>query len=241
METGIVKWYNDAKDYGFIIADSDGADILAERHEIRAEPQTLFEYQKVEFERISTDNGLKAANINITMTPDFKLYEHEFVTLKGQHIHLSRFVGQTVLVVNTASACGLTPQYQQLEELYQRYKDRGFVILAFPANNFAGQEPGTNEEIKQFCETNYGVSFYVFEKSNVVPFNSNSPGQLEPTAENSVNSFYKELNGITGKFPQWNFHKYLISPDATIVKSFDHFTEPLGDILVSEIEKLLEK
>ena len=227
METGTVKWYNDAKRYGFIQSDVDGASFLAFAEDINANPKALFEFQRVTFEKAMSDAGLKATNINITMTRDFSLYDYDCISLNKQRLHLSTFIGQVVLIVNTASACGLTGQYAGLEKLYQTYKDRGFVILAFPSNNFGEQEPGTNDEIASFCQTQFGVTFPIMEKSSVVGLDKNQ--------------FYQKLEGITGQSPQWNFHKYLINKIGTTIESYDHFTEPLGDVLVTRIEEMLNE
>jgi|694.fasta_scaffold74539_3 glutathione peroxidase len=240
IELGLVKWYNDAKRYGFIKADSDGESILAQSHSIVEEPKTLREFQRVTFERFVTDNGLEARTINIAMNPDLSIYEHEVISLKKQRLHLSSFVGHVLLVVNTASRCGLTPQYEGLEKLFQTYKDKKFTILAFPTNNFAGQEPNTNAEILDFCETNYNVSFYVMEKSNIVEQDSSSPAQFAETAPREINSFYKDLATRTNVLPQWNFHKYLINRTGSIIKSFDHLTQPDNDVLINAIEEFLD-
>jgi glutathione peroxidase len=128
-------------------------------------------------------------------------------------------------VVNTASQCGYTPQYEGLEKLYSRYRDKGFAVLAFPANDFGGQEPGTNREIAQFCEVNYHISFPVFAKSPVIG----------PKA----NPFFRELSARTGKPPRWNFQKYLLDRSGRPVAVFESAVEPEDQRLSSQIEKLL--
>jgi len=138
---------------------------------------------------------------------------------------ICQYQGKVILVVNTASQCGYTPQYEGLEKLYRRYKDRGLVILGFPSNDFGGQEPGSNREIAKFCEANYGVSFPMFEKSSV--------------AMGKVNPFYARLSKAAGAAPAWNFHKYLIDRSGTKAQSFATRVEPSNPKLVKEIERLL--
>src|SRR2546428_9781784 len=124
------------------------------------------------------------------------LLNHTLPSLTDQATPLCRFEGKVLLVVNTASQCGYTPQYEGLEALYRRYRDRGLVVLGFPANDFGGQEPGDNRDIAKFCEANYGVRFPMFAKSGV--------------AAGNANPFYKTLSGKTGERAPWNFHKYPI-------------------------------
>lgn len=140
-------------------------------------------------------------------------------------VSLCQFAGKVLLIVNTASECGYTPQYDGLEKLYRRYRDRGFVVLGFPANDFGGQEPGTNKEIANFCHVNYGITFPVFAKSTVVGA--------------KANSFYKELAAKTGKAPQWNFHKYLLDRSGQPVAVFESAIEPNDPRITAQIEKLL--
>ena len=130
-----------------------------------------------------------------------------------------------LLVVNTASQCGYTPQYEGLEKLYRRYRDRGLVVLGFPANDFGGQEPGSNKQIADFCQVNYGVSFPVFAKTAVVGANANP--------------VFRDLAAKTGSAPRWNFHKYLVDRDGVPVASFATQVEPLDPKLTREIERLL--
>lgn len=138
---------------------------------------------------------------------------------------LCRYQGKVLLVVNTASQCGYTPQYDGLEKLYRRYKDRGLVVLGFPSSDFGNQEPGSNREIAKFCEANYGVSFPMFDKSNV--------------AKGGVNPFYAKLVRAAGTPPAWNFHKYLVDRRGEKVQSFASQVEPGNPKLVKEIERLL--
>ena len=136
-----------------------------------------------------------------------------------------RFQGQVLLVVNTASKCGFTPQYEGLEALHGRYADRGFTVLGFPSNDFKGQEPGTEAEILEFCTLTYGVKFPMFEK---VAVTGPSPTPL-----------YAKLLAATGEAPGWNFHKYLIDRQGRVVASYGSRTAPDDPELVGRIEALL--
>jgi glutathione peroxidase len=153
------------------------------------------------------------------------LLGYTFPNLTDQPTPLCQFEGKVVLVVNTASQCGYTPQYQGLEVLYRRYRDKGLVVLGFPANDFGGQEPGGNGDIAKFCEVNYGVSFPMFAKSGVLASNANP--------------FYASLAKKTGERPHWNFHKYLIDRSGERVLSFGSAVEPDDRKLVGEIERML--
>jgi glutathione peroxidase len=155
------------------------------------------------------------------------LLGHTFPSLTDQPTPLCQFEGKVVLVVNTASQCGYTPQYEGLEALYRRYRERGFVVLGFPANDFGAQEPGSNGEIAKFCELNYGVSFPMFAKSGV--------------SVDNANPFYASLAKKTGERPHWNFHKYLIDRSGETVLSFGSAVEPGDRKLVGEIERMLAK
>ncbi len=145
--------------------------------------------------------------------------------LAGQAINLCDYAGKVVLAVNTASFCGNTPQYKGLESLYQKYKDKGLVVVGFPANDFGSQEPGTAKEIKDFCELTYGVKFPMLEKSSVVP------GKANPV--------FAELAKMTGETPGWNFHKYVIARDGKRAFSFSARTQPESSDIVRQIETLL--
>ena len=138
---------------------------------------------------------------------------------------ICQYGGKVLLVVNTASQCGYTPQYEGLEKLYQRYKDRGLMVLGFPSNDFGGQEPGSDREIAKFCEANYGVSFPMFTKTSV--------------SKGSANPFYEKLARATGSRPGWNFHKYLVDRRGVKAVAFDTRVEPSDPKLIGEIERLL--
>ena len=138
---------------------------------------------------------------------------------------ICQYGGKVLLVVNTASQCGYTPQYEGLEKLYQRYKHKGLVVLGFPSNDFGGQEPGSNKEIAKFCEVNYGVSFPMFTKTSV--------------AKGPLNPFYEKLARAAGARPGWNFHKYLVDRSGAKAFSFDTGIEPSDPKLIAAIERLL--
>ena len=138
--------------------------------------------------------------------------------------NLCQYAGQVVVVVNTASFCGFTPQYKGLEELHARYKDKGLVVLGFPSNDFS-QEPGNNQKIADFCENTYGVKFPMFSKTAVRGADA-SP-------------LFKQLTLLTDTAPKWNFYKYLISRDGKQVKSFNSTTDPMSGKFLAEIDKQL--
>ncbi len=135
---------------------------------------------------------------------------------------LCEFAGSVVLIVNTASQCGYTPQYQGLEDLYRKYRSRGLVILGFPSNDFGGQEPGSNKEIASFCVNQYAVDFPMFAKTDL-----------------KKNPLYTDLAKATGAVPRWNFHKYLIDRGGREVLSFETRVEPTDPRFVSSIEEFL--
>ena len=154
------------------------------------------------------------------------LLDHSFRRLQGGKVQsLCDYRGKVLLVVNTASYCGYTHQYEGLEALYRKYRDRGLVVVGFPSNDFGGQEPGSNNEIAEFCRTTYGVEFPMFEKASV----SNADG----------NPMIAELGARTGERPQWNFHKYLIDRRGQKVASFKSAVAPDSRELVRKIEQLL--
>ena len=147
--------------------------------------------------------------------------------IDGQQVDLARYQGKVLMVVNVASKCGLTPQYTQLVEIRKKYKDQGFEILGFPANNFMGQEPGTNEEIKTFCSTRYGVSFPMFSKLRVVG-----------DQKHELYKWLTESSSPAGDV-RWNFEKFLVGKDGSIVRRFGSGTAPSSAELVDAIEKAL--
>lgn len=147
------------------------------------------------------------------------LYDFKMNSLDGTPIDFSKYKGKTLLIVNTASKCGYTPQYTDLQKLHEQYGSK-ITILGFPANNFGGQEPGSNAEIGEFCKKNYGVSFQMFEKISV--------------KGDDQHALYKWLKEKTGQEPTWNFCKYLVKPDGT-VKFFSSKVKPLDNEIVGEL------
>jgi len=152
--------------------------------------------------------------------------------IDGRDVPLGRYKGKVTLIVNTASKCGLTPQYASLESLYQKYKGRGLRIVAFPANNFAGQEPGTNGEIKQFCSTKYRTTFDLMGKVSVA-------GEDQAPVYKFLTS--KETNGKFAGPIEWNFAKFLVGPDGQVVARFPANKDPLAPEVVEVIEAQLAK
>ncbi len=179
------------------------------------------------------------------------IYDIPVRKITGEDASLAEFKGKVVLVVNVASKCGLTPQYEGLEKLYAKYRDQGFVIAGFPANDFAGQEPGTNEEIQKFCTTNFGVQFPMYDKISVVGADKHrlyahliraqpkavSTGEV-PFAEN-----LKKYGINPNPEPEvlWNFEKFLVSRSGEVVARFSPDTTPDNPALIAAIEAELAK
>jgi glutathione peroxidase len=159
------------------------------------------------------------------------LYDINALDINGNDVNLAIYKGKVLLIVNVASKCGFTPQYTGLENLYRKYKDRGFEILGFPSNDFMGQEPGTNEEIKSFCKLNYGVDFPMFSKISV--------------KEKDIHPLYKFLTeketdpNFAGKIT-WNFNKFLIDRKGNIINRFDSRIEPQSPEVIKAIESSLK-
>ncbi|WP_318444155.1 glutathione peroxidase [Photobacterium leiognathi] len=146
-----------------------------------------------------------------------KIYDFEVKNITGDMLSLEKYQGKVLLIVNTASECGFTPQYESLQALFDKYKEQGLVILGFPCNQFGGQEPGTEAEIAQSCLVNYGVTFPMFSKVDV------KGAQADPLFTYLV----KALPGVLGANIKWNFTKFLIAPDGTPVKRYAPTTKPL--------------
>jgi glutathione peroxidase len=156
------------------------------------------------------------------------LYEIPIKDINGKDTTLGAFTGKVLLIVNVASKCGLTPQYKALEALQEKYQDKGFVVLGFPCNQFGGQEPGTNEQIKEFCTSKYNVTFPLFDKIDV-----NGPKR---------HPLYVALAGADSPFPgdiKWNFGKFLIGRDGKIIKRFEPRTTPDSAEVTEAIEAAL--
>jgi len=161
------------------------------------------------------------------MTDIDDAYRFEFVSIDGERLPFGAWRGRPVLVVNTASYCGYTPQYRELEALWQRYRDRGLIVLGVPSNDFGRQEPGSATEIKEFCEKNYSIEFPLAEKCRVIG------GDAHP--------FYRwiaETLGDAGT-PRWNFHKYLVGPEGELVGAWPAQIVPTDRRITSEVERLL--
>lgn len=153
-------------------------------------------------------------------TSPASLYDFKINSLDGKSIDFSQYKGKILLIVNTASECGYTPQYADLQELHEKYGNK-IIILGFPANNFGGQEPGSNAQIATFCKKNYGVTFQMFEKISV--------------KGNDQHPLYQYLKEKTGKEPSWNFCKYLVKADGT-VKFFASGVNPMDDPILNELK-----
>ncbi|ANZ41525.1 glutathione peroxidase [Lentzea guizhouensis] len=160
------------------------------------------------------------------------IHEIPVSTLAGEPADLGSLRGKVLLVVNVASKCGLTPQYAGLERLQGKYADRGFSVVGFPCNQFAGQEPGTSDEIATFCSATYGVTFPMFEKVDV-----NGPGRHPVYAELTAHA---DADGNAGDV-QWNFEKFLLSGDGEVLARFRPTTEPEAEVVTSAIESALER
>ena len=156
-------------------------------------------------------------------------FDFHVKSIDGKDVALSQYKGKAVLIVNTASQCGYTPQYKGLEELYQAYKSKGFEILAFPANDFGAQEPGSNDEIKKFCELKYKTTFPLFAKIAV--------------KGDAADPLYKFLTGQkeNGGEVSWNFNKFLIAPDGKVVAHLSSKVDPTSDELKKQIDAVLPK
>lgn len=157
-----------------------------------------------------------------------KFYDFSAIRMNGQELSMGEYKSKVVLVVNTASKCGLTPQFKDLEEIYQEYKDKGLEILGFPCNQFANQDPENNNEIHEFCQLNYGVTFTMFQKIDV---NGKNEHPLYKYLKN-------ETKSILGKKIKWNFTKFLIDSEGNVIKRYAPTVSPLK--IKDDIEKLLK-
>jgi glutathione peroxidase len=164
------------------------------------------------------------------MAAEKTVYDFTLNSIDGQSAPLSAYKGKVVLLVNVASRCGFTPQYTALESIYEKYKDRGFVIVGIPANNFGGQEPGTNEEIKTFCSAKYHVTFPMMSKVSV------KGSDITPLYQFLTD---KNLHPQTGGDIGWNFTKFLVGPDGKVIARFDSKVTPDSPEVTGAIEKAL--
>jgi glutathione peroxidase len=165
--------------------------------------------------------------LSSTVAADGPLLDQEFRRLASEEVINigEEYEGKVLLIVNTASKCGNTPQYEGLEKLYEEYRDEGLVVLGFPSNDFFGQEPGTEEEIQEFCRLTYKVKFPMFEKVTV--------------KEGKAHPFYDRLAAAAGTYPTWNFHKYLVGRDGAVITEFSPRTKPYAPDVIAAIEKAL--
>lgn len=154
------------------------------------------------------------------------IYDFTLKSIEGKEIPLSQYKGKKILLVNTASECGFTPQYADLQKLHEQYGSK-VVVLGFPANNFGAQEPGSNSEISSFCQKNYGVSFQLFEKISVAGKDQHPLYQWLST---------KEQNGWNNNAPNWNFCKYLINENGELIKFYNSSVKPMSDEVLKEIK-----
>ena len=154
------------------------------------------------------------------------LLNHQLKTLDGKPLDLCQFEKRPILVVNTASKCGFTPQFEKLEGMYKQYKDKGLVVIGFPSNDFR-QELETNAQVGDFCRLTYGVQFPMAEKTSV--------------SGEGANPFFKQLAAATQEAPRWNFHKYLIAPDGKTVYSFQTAVEPDAPQVMTKLQSMLAK
>lgn len=163
------------------------------------------------------------------MACESSLLDEEFRRLAStEKVNLCEtYAGKVVLVVNTASKCGNTPQYDGLEKLYKEYGEQGLVVLGFPSNDFMGQEPGTEEQIEEFCRLTYGVEFPMFEKTAV--------------KKKNAHPFFVALAESSGSYPGWNFHKYLIGRDGALISDFSPRTQPYDSNLIAAVESALSE
>ena len=166
-------------------------------------------------------------NIKVNSMENKKLYDIEIESITGEIISLNKYKGKTILLVNVASNCGFTKQYSDLQNLWEKYREKDLIVIGMPSNQFGGQEPGSNTEIKDFCETNFNINFLMTSKNDVKGENAHE--------------IYKWAKISYGKsaIPKWNFHKILINKEGTIVDTFASFTNPMSKKVILKIEKIL--
>lgn len=160
---------------------------------------------------------------------DNGVYEYDVETIEGEPTTLETFSGDVLLIVNTASECGQTPQYKDLQALYETYKDQGLTVLGFPANNFGGQEPGSDEEILEFCETNYNITFPLFSKISV------KGDDIHPLFSYLTSAENPDFTGEIG----WNFEKFLVNRNGKLVRRFKTNEKPTEESFIEAIEEAL--
>ena len=165
---------------------------------------------------------------NVNAKYDKLFFDLNIKNINGENLNLDKFKGKVILIVNVASKCGFTQQYTGLQTLYEKYKSRGFVVMGIPSNQFGGQEPGSNSDIKEFCETNFSITFPMMDKVNVKGENAHD-----------VYKWAKKNHG-SSSVPKWNFHKILINQEGKIEDTYNSFTEPTSKKIIAKIEKLLD-
>ncbi|MDC0984025.1 glutathione peroxidase [Candidatus Pelagibacter sp.] len=166
--------------------------------------------------------------LNMSMSENAKtFYDFKINSINGEELDLSSFKGKTILLVNVASKCGFTKQYDDLQKLYDDYKERGLVVIGIPSNQFGGQEPGNETEIKNFCETNFNINFPMTSKHDVKGNNAHP-----------VYIWAKETYG-NSTIPKWNFHKILINKNGKVEDTYASFTRPLSSKILKKLEKIL--
>jgi glutathione peroxidase len=165
---------------------------------------------------------------SILINDSKSIHQFKVTDIEGKQFDFSSLKGKKIMIVNTASKCGYTPQYEQLEKIYQQYKDKNFVIIGFPANNFLSQEPGSNEEIATFCQKNYGVTFPMMSKISI-----------KGKDQHPIYTFLttKKYNGLEDNSVSWNFQKYLINKDGRLEKVVSPSTKPDAEEIIEWIEK----
>jgi glutathione peroxidase len=181
---------------------------------------------KYKFLKLFSPKGITSKPEGTMESNSKSFYDFKFNSLDGKEIDFNKYKGKKVLIVNTASECGFTPQYEELQHLHETQEDK-VVILGFPANNFGGQEPASNGEIGAFCQKNFGVTFQLFEKSDVIGKNQNPVYHWLS---------HKEQNGWNDEKPSWNFCKYLISENGELLRFYSAAVSPLSDEVLKALE-----
>ena len=183
------------------------------------------------FATLSVNIGCSSAEANLPPLTEKSIYDFSMKSIDGKDVKMEEYKGKVLLLVNVASQCGYTPQYEGLQKVYTKYQDKGFVVLGFPANNFGGQEPGSNEEIKTFCSTKYNVTFPIFSKISV--------------KGSDKHPFYrflteKSTNPDSAAEVAWNFNKFLVDKNGKVVAKYDSGVAPESAELTAAIEKALQ-
>ena len=155
-------------------------------------------------------------------------FDLKIKSITGENLKLNKFRGKTVLLVNVASKCGFTKQYSDLQTLYEKYKEKGFIVIGIPSNQFGGQEPGSNQDIIDFCETNFNITFPITDKVNV-----------KGKDAHDIYKWAKNNYGLSA-VPKWNFHKILINQEGKVEDTYSSFTKPTSKVITAKLEKLLK-